>query len=184
MVNPLGFPFNRDMNIIAKVRSLLRPEDVLLVREHPNQYSEGYGYLGRNSRFYSDISSFSNTFVISSHFSLGELLDSSEMIFTLNGTVGWQAAVRGVKVGIMGSSWYENIPNSFRIHSNTTSEELWEWFKKFSSSTSVDLENYLVSHCNDSFKYLPNAELADVIGYHWDRSRNKLVFSNLLELIR
>jgi hypothetical protein len=182
MLNPLGFPFNRDMNVISKVRSLVPQEQALLVREHPSQFSPGYGYLGRNLNFYSSVDSFPNTFIISSEYPLSELLDSSAMVFTLNGTVGWQAAARGIKVGILGNAWFEDMPNSTRIHQHTTSRDVMNWLNSAPIATSDSLEKFLVTVYENSFSYIPSEDLAAITGHSWDYEINKRMFCKFLEL--
>lgn len=183
MLNPLGYPFNRDMNVISKVRSLIPSDCSLLVREHPSQYSPGYGYLGRNLNFYSAVSSFPNTFVIGSDFPLSKILDSSAIVFTLNGTVGWQAAARGVKVGIMGNAWFEGIPNSMRIYQETTSEDVMKWSENSLTLTADSLEEFLIAVFENSFQYIQSKELALITGHSWDLEVNKGIFSRFIKSI-
>ena len=181
MVNPLGFPFSNQMQAITKLRELLPPHWTIAIREHPLQYenSGGYGRLGRTYDFYKIIQSIPNTIVIDSKIKLNTLVEKSEMVATLNGTVGWQSALSGKKVAILGNAWYENSPNTMRFTPKSTPAEMRDFIES-EDATSIELfAEFVCNRFFHSVEYISSQEIANQLGSEWKES----VYSNTFKEI-
>ena len=110
---PMGLEDTYHGESVRKARAMLPIEIPLLVKEHPSQisWSEG-GFRGRTGRFYSFVNSLPNTIMISAHTPNDKLLSRARVVFTLNGTVGLEAAMRGIPVVHFGLTWWEGMPGT------------------------------------------------------------------------
>jgi hypothetical protein len=185
MVNPLGYPFSSQLQAVAKLRELLPPHYLIAIREHPLQYesSSGYGTLGRTPDFYRIIQSIPNTIVTNSKIRLDSLVEKSEMVATLNGTVGWQSALSGKKVAILGNAWYQESPNTMRFTPLSTPAEMLD-FIRVEETHSIDLfAEFLLNRFHNSVEYISSPEIASQLGSEWKESTYSITFKEMLDQI-
>jgi hypothetical protein len=146
--SPQGGIFT-DQHLVASILSKSIPENwKILIKEHPGHFRKGsfftYSYLGRDKIFYKNLAAIPKVLLIpveADHFSI---LDKSNAVATITGTVGWEAVVRGKPVLIFGDAWYQYAPNVFRV---TTQLECLHVIKKLQSRTEFDT-NKLNSYVN------------------------------------
>ena len=94
------------------------PDDIaIVVKEHKTQFHPGAeGASGRDLRFYDRLSEgSSNLIFVPVDMDPFSLIDKAKLVVTATGTIGWEAAIRGVPVAIFGRAWYENMPGVTRI---------------------------------------------------------------------
>lgn len=120
-VVPMAGEFYNQLEVIRIISNLLEPEDILYVKEHPWTFDyTKYQSVVRDRWFYDQIASLKNVRLVSIGQSTAEILDSIECTFTLTGTVGWEAFLKGKKVVCFGNTWYEGLPNIYRVKNINT----------------------------------------------------------------
>jgi hypothetical protein len=152
-----------------------------VVKEHPAQYIEygSYNYIGRSRNFYRPYAAIPNLQFISMDAPHFELIDASQCVACVNGTVGWQAVVRQKPVMVFGEAWYKNAPGVYPVANSQqirralsaiqegispTMEGTCEWLKSF------------LSVCTDEI-YL-SIEDADEWGEKFDRTKTTSELKN------
>lgn len=118
--SPLGRRFV-DQHIAIAMLSRFLPDDyAVVVKEHPAQLIDfnHYNYLGRDRHFYERLLQIPR--VVLAPFSLDHFdsLDRSIAVASVNGTVGWEAAVRRKPALVFGDAWYEKAPGVFKIEND------------------------------------------------------------------
>ena len=104
----------------------------IVVKEHPNQLKNGgrgagdYGFLGRQASMYSALSALENVDLVDTSTDQFKLIDNSRAVATLTGTVGWEAAARGVPVITLGHAWYVDAPNVWTVRSTPECHQAYE----------------------------------------------------------
>lgn len=128
-----------DQILIVKLLNQYLPKDIgIVVKEHKSQfYSHQEGASGRTSLFYRRISQISNRISFASiDDNPFDIIDKSQAVVTISGTIGWESAIRGTPTFIFGRAWYENMPGIFKI--KTAQDLINAWDK-------VHDENYSIS---------------------------------------
>lgn len=118
--SPLGDRFVDQHLAIAMLSKNLPPEYEIVVKEHPVQMAEfnHYNYLGRDANFYERLSQLPRVRfapVDADHFGL---LDGALLVASVNGSVGWESAVRRKPTIVFGDAWYQHAPGVFRIRTD------------------------------------------------------------------
>lgn len=110
---PLGLEDAFQGEAVRKSRELLPSHIPLLVKEHPSQINwEFAGFRGRAASFYSFVNSLPNTKMVSARTPNSHLMQGARVIFTLTGTIGLEAAIKGVPVVYFGLPWWEGLPGT------------------------------------------------------------------------
>ncbi|EAP86966.1 capsular polysaccharide export protein, LipB/KpsS family [Croceibacter atlanticus] len=115
---PEGLAFSNQWLIIRMISNTLPKGWRLLVKEHPSIYTNHLDFRYRNSKLYKDINSLHNVELINLSFDTFKLIDNSQGIATITGTVGVQALIRNKPVLTFGVASYRNIKNVYSIQSN------------------------------------------------------------------
>jgi hypothetical protein len=116
----LGGAFKDQALAIERLSSML-PEGVkIYVKENPKQAG---GYM-RGPMFFYRLNRLSNVEFLPSYTSTHELLDQSEFVATITGTVGWEALQKAKNVLIFGNTWYQNFPGVFQYEPSLTYEKI------------------------------------------------------------
>ena len=114
---PMGLGDTFQAEAILKARRILPADTVLLVKEHPSQLKNTMeGSFGRSPLFYNFIDSLPNTEMISAFSETSKLLEKTELVFTLTGSIGIEASIRGIPVVYFGGPWWAGLPGTF--HAN------------------------------------------------------------------
>jgi len=82
----------------------------VLVREHPSTFLLEYEVGGRHLDFYQRISEIRNVRLDDMSRGVNEVIDSSDVVATCTGKVGFQAVLRGVPCLTFGSAQYNDMP--------------------------------------------------------------------------
>jgi hypothetical protein len=144
--SPSGGVFVDQLLVIDMLDRVLPSDIHILVKEHSSQF---YGVLesasaGRSSVFYDRISKFSDRVkLISLGLSSFDLIDNSEAVVTVTGTIGIESIARGKPVFCFGRTWYQNCKGAFRIKNK--SDLMTAWSKITEDSffiTRKDVDDY------------------------------------------
>lgn len=115
---PTGEVFSNQMNIIRLLSASLPKNLKLIVREHPSQLmGPNLGSAGRWLSFYEMAKKFDNVLVANLDTDQIDLINYSQCLATISGTVGVEALAHHKQVMIFGSAWYENLKAVKRISS-------------------------------------------------------------------
>ena len=145
---PSAFKYYDQISLIKLIYSNLPGDSILLVKEHPSQfYFSNEGDNGRDLDFYNRIIDIGPKIrLLDMSISSFDVLKSTQGIITINGTIGYEAALAGVKVMAFGRVWYKGLKNIYHIQNDTLesffnannssfNQEDWDTFiRKFSRS--------------------------------------------------
>jgi hypothetical protein len=102
--------------IIDQLSNAIPKNWKIYYKEHPNTFKDLYkGTLIKNKNFYEQVSKFKNIKFISDEADTFKLIDGSQAVATVGGTVGWEAIVRGKPALIFGNIWYQACKSIFAI---------------------------------------------------------------------
>ena len=106
-----------DPFLILDIISAAIPQDWLIYyKEHPNTFKEGdKGALYRSEQYYKKLNSYQKVKIISPETNTFNLLDNSQAVCTVGGTVAWEAIVRGKPALSFGRIWYQSCKSIFVI---------------------------------------------------------------------
>ncbi len=122
---PEGHPILSQIDAIAIARSVLPQDTTLVVKEHRSQDSPALrGFAGRSQFFYEFVSNLSNTMLVGPGSDTTELVSSAKCVFTLTGTIGIEAASRGIPVGHFGSPWWQGLPGTMKVSGASHFDEI------------------------------------------------------------
>jgi hypothetical protein len=100
-------------NQVATIENILKclsPNQVLVVKEHPVDK----GSLLR-PKFWEIRKRYSGLYYLPAELHGRQVLDVAERVVTLTSTVGWEAAVTGKKVYVLGEIFYDQLPGIERV---------------------------------------------------------------------
>lgn len=122
---PEGYPITSQIDAIAIVRKILPDDLTLVVKEHKSQASPALrGFAGRSQYLYDFVSSLPNTILMGPGSSTSDLISQARCVVTLTGTIGIEAASRGVRVAYFGWPWWQGLPGTTRISSLTSFDDI------------------------------------------------------------
>jgi len=106
-----------DVFLILDIVAAAIPEDwFIYYKEHPNSFKEmDKGALARNEYFFRKVDAYPNVKIVSTETSTFSLLDGSQAVCTVGGTVAWEAIVRGKPALSFGKMWYQTCKSVFSI---------------------------------------------------------------------
>lgn len=98
-----------DQELAIRMISESLPEEwTLLVKEHPSQFRwQTEGELARDNGFYDRLAGIPGVKLVPLDISAITLIEHASAVATITGTIGWEAALRGVPVVTMANTWYE-----------------------------------------------------------------------------
>ena len=114
--------------MVRRARRLLPGDVELIVKEHPSQIKLATnGYLGRSTGFYREVSEIPGVRLVSEIGSDRRWLREAEVVFTVSGTVGLEAALLGAPLLYFGHPWYAGIPGTMNVAEvgNGEADEFW-----------------------------------------------------------
>jgi hypothetical protein len=110
---PEGRNFAQQMNIILDIHLHLPKGFNLIVKEHPSMFRNNFNIRVRFSDFYKNISKLSNVSLASLSIESFDLIDKSNGIITITGTVGLEALLRDRPVLVYGDAQFKNFKNVY-----------------------------------------------------------------------
>ena len=115
---PLGGRFVNQILMIELIAKNLPAGWNLYVKEHPSQFVfdyTRYGDLFRNQEYYERIMKMPNTYLLSLKTDVFNVIDGSEGVASVTGTICWEAAMRGKLSLNFGHSWLKGCEGIFEI---------------------------------------------------------------------
>ena len=157
--NPDGELFHDQFIALCFLRKILAPEVKILVKEHPSQFSPAMkGLLGRSSIFYENVRNVQNTHFVKPDTDSTDLIAGSNLVATITGTVGIEAALMEKRCLVFGDAWYNGCPNTLKVTTDTTMYDINKMAKKPSKDVLSFLEELLsysiLGFHNSSFEKL------------------------------
>lgn len=109
---PTGGVFSNQLLVIDQLL-YSTPDDVLIyVKEHRSQFNGAFdGNLGREPSHYSFLSKNSRVKLVPMDVDQFALIDNSQMVASVSGTVGYEAYCRGIKAMMFGRTWLNGLTN-------------------------------------------------------------------------
>ena len=138
---PEGGKRSFQFDIFARAREFLPNRVPLVIKEHETQISGIIrpGHHGRGSGLYGLVAGLPNTEMLSARSNTNELLSHCSLVFTLTGSIGIEAALRGIPVIYFGNPWWAGAPGTYSFW------ELGEGYseEKIKPSNEESVRNYL-----------------------------------------
>ena len=111
---PKGMVDTFQAQAVVLAREILDQNLPLVVKEHPSQLRTSMeGSFARSPYLYDWLGNLPGVQMTSGFTSSRALLGSSKIVFTLVGSIGLEAAFRGVPVVYFGAPWWAGLPGSF-----------------------------------------------------------------------
>ena len=139
---PEAGDFQDNIELLKIIRDNLPPNVKIFYREHPATFMYFHNcYMYRNSKYYENICSNKNTFLVPYNDDIFKYIDNSLAVITTTGTSGIEAAIRGKTVINFGSAWYSACKSIINIKSK---KELYKLENIFKFKTDLnDIRNFL-----------------------------------------
>lgn len=119
---PSGNIYYDQLIIINTLSKAINDDWCIVVKEHPvlNKVrlfdKPEFYHPFRSKSFYMEINSFKNTILVEESFDSGKLINLSNLVVTIRGTVIFEAFGMGKKVLALGDSFYNSFPNVIRLN--------------------------------------------------------------------
>lgn len=113
----LGGCYSDQLLAIEHLSTILPDDTWIYVKENPRQTG-----AMRGPQFFERLERIPNLNILPSYANTYELIDKSEFVATVTGTVGWEAICKGKIALVFGMSWYRNLPGAIQFHDGITYE--------------------------------------------------------------
>ena len=115
----LGGVFSDQLLAIEKLATILPEDCFIYIKENPKQTGRM-----RSSIFFHRLLRIPNVKVLPSYANTYDLIDNSQFVATITGTVGWEAICRGKNVLTFGICWYRNLTGVYHFKEYLTFDDL------------------------------------------------------------
>ena len=178
-IDTAGRYFENQQETIINIWRQLSPDDVLFVKEHPVAIgNRGYGFFKRITRW-------PNIRVLDHRCNVDALLEECDCVFTVCGTMGLEAALKGKRVLSLAPTTYNRMANvaTPTIDDFRSSINIDELFEKCQSLTGGWTIEEFKQHMR-MYSHLGDAE-GDLLGnpISWEVSNVKLVVNSLMGVL-
>jgi hypothetical protein len=155
-VNPDGGVFFDQYLALAMINEALPDGWLLYVKEHPTQFSTvSEGERGRTIENYQELLKLHKLRLVSPVLTSSDLLKASCAVFTVTGTVAWEAACRGKPAFYFGYPWYVGCPGTTRARSVSQLKEAFTHLDR-QVAQPFEMDRYLRAFSAASFPYVQN----------------------------
>ena len=139
---PEAGDFQDNIELLKIIRDNLPSDIKIFYREHPATFMHFHNcYIYRNSKYYENICSNKNTFLVPYNDDIFNYIDKSIAVITTTGTSGIEAAIRGKTVINFGNAWYSACKSIINIKNK---KEIFKLEKIFESKPNlIDIKNFL-----------------------------------------
>lgn len=162
--------YSNQLIVIEEIARYLPMNWVLVVKEHPSQpgflLTQSYARLRRL---------YSNVIYLKADISAHYLIQQSQAIFTITGTVGWEALVQQKAVFLLGNVFYDKHPSVMKLEDIS---EMQRYISRgFLSPSSMDIsKDYLA-------RVLDLAYRGSLVPAEWDKTGNiEKIKTSILEI--
>ncbi len=153
--SPQGGVFVSQIFLVKTLSAALPKDWIIYVKEHPGQWlALGLNYNGyRFPGYYRQLVEINNVQLIPIETNSFSLINQSQAVATVTGSVGWEAILRHKPALIFGSAWYNDYPGIFKIDGVLSCRSA---LKKIESGYSQDNQSVI--------NYLKCLELSSIKG--------------------
>ncbi len=152
---PAGGVYNNQLAAILKLSLLLPTNWVLAIKEHPSVYGQEWSLTNnyREKSFYDFIQQLDNCILLPLDTNLDSIINASECLATITGTVGLQGICTGKKVIVFGKAAFRNAPNVLDASSPAcTNEKIVDFIEKSNVSNRTSVIAYFEEVALNSYK--------------------------------
>lgn len=110
----LGGVFHDQLLAIEYLSDIIPEDWIIYVKENPKQ-----SYYNRSRKFFERLKRIKKAKLVHRYINTYDLIEHSQFVSTISGTVGWEAISGGKNVLIFGTAWYEMLPGVFKYHDST-----------------------------------------------------------------
>ena len=172
----LGGVFSDQLLAIEQIARILPEDCSIYVKENPKQTGRM-----RSSIFFHRLFRVSNVKVLPSYANTYELIDKSQFVATITGTVGWEAICRGKNVLTFGLCWYRNLTGVFHFREDLTFDDLCTFKVDHKLLEYQVSQLYSRTHSGDIYEPVSNA--TGKVGIRREQETDS-VAETILELIQ
>lgn len=141
-IDVIGRYYENQLNLIKNVWRIMPEDYILLVKEHSNAIGD------RNLKFYKEIKKLRHTYLVDNSVNSYMLLENCEAVFTVSGTIAYEAALKGKKSFTFAPTFFNNLNGCNEIswkdfRNNQTFEDL---LKQEDISNLKEFSAWLLGH--------------------------------------
>lgn len=107
----IGGLYEDQILALERISKLIPDDWVIYAKENPIQ-TEQY----RGNFFFARLARLPNVCLVSQQVNTFELIEHSQFVATITGTVGWEAVTGGKNVLVFGHTWYRTLPGVFEFN--------------------------------------------------------------------
>jgi hypothetical protein len=111
----IGGVYDDQVLAVERLSKLIPSDWIIYVKENPIQ-TEQY----RGTFFFERLARLPNVCLVSQRINTFELIEHSQFVATITGTVGWEAVTGGKNVLVFGHTWYRTLPGVFEFDDQFT----------------------------------------------------------------
>ena len=156
---PMAGLFSNQYLALTLLRQAIPSHWKIYVKEAPYQFEWHRGNFARHPRYYDEILELENIDLIKMETDPFQLIDHAKCIFSITGSTGWEASVRGKVVLVAGSSvWYMGAPGCYQVKSMDDIRNVISYMdNKRSVLNDSDITSFLTVFLNRSYNCVVNA---------------------------
>lgn len=115
----LGGKYNDQILAIERIAELIPDDWLIYVKENPKQT----GFM-RPDIFFERLALVKKARLLNMEENTFKLMQNSQFVATITGTVGWEAIKGGKCALVFGAAWYQTLPGVFKYHDNFKLSEI------------------------------------------------------------
>jgi hypothetical protein len=115
----LGLDYEDQILMLEKIYKTFNKSHTIIVKDHPLQTS-----FQRGDYFFKRLNYLKNIYIVDNSIDSDYLINKSDIISTVSGTIGWEALLRNKKCLIFGMGWYHRLHGCLKINDNTKDSHL------------------------------------------------------------
>jgi hypothetical protein len=137
-----------DLFLVLDILSSIIPDDwIIYYKEHLYTFLDplGKGNLRRDKYYFQRVNNYKNVQIISPDISSFSLINMSQAVASVSGTVAWETVVRGKPALSFGSAWYMGCNSIFWIKTLQDAKEAIKKIVNGYTPDQEDIEHYAAS---------------------------------------
>ena len=169
---PEGGIFNQQYLALRFLRDFLPKDFIIYIKEHPSTYRHRFVEKFRFENYYDYLTSIDGVKLLPLSTDTFNIIDHSQLVATITGTVGLEAAIRGKPSVYFGNPFYKGLPLSFSYQSLI--ERGWSFEDIIEESSKVSEGDFL-----DYFKFIIKNSTGDSLDkddfYNYENYRKNAI---------
>ena len=141
----LGGKYEDQILVLERLNSFAKDNWIIIAKENPLQTS-----YQRNDNFFKRLEGLKNVFFVDRIESTQLILEKSDLVTTICGSVGYEALMKSKKCLVFGNAWYKNFHGVLKIDNNTLDAEIDNFISEnFEKDKFLEDLNTLLSCCDE-----------------------------------